>query len=218
MKDQIELDKYYERATRLTVTRIEGGQVVDTVVYNILDAIPDTEFESISSLVFRQMSVNQWFARLSAFRAYVSTQEGVSNIAAFETNLFRRENSLCGPQAPDPPDPENNYTIQVQVDWMGDGGSLSGLGGSIDLLNSSSVEQDTHAITMYSKRVNKAFTQPKTNPCKLDLSNILGYTSGGSAQLVEVRWREDGSASWTENDMTGLYSSNIQIFVEITPL
>lgn len=217
MMDQIIFEKYYERATRLTVTRIEGGQVVALVEYNILDAIPDTEFDSISSLVFRQMRPAQWLNRLNAFRAYVSNAEVVSNIAAFETNLFRRENSLCGPAAPDPPD-LNSYTIQVQVDWMGDSGSLSGLGGSIDLLNSINVEQDTYAITQYSKRVDTAFTQLKTNPCKVDLSNIAGYTSGGSAQMVEVRWREDGVSTWTQNDITGLYDSNVQLFVEISPL
>lgn len=214
--DPIEFEKYYERATRLTVTRIVGGVVVATVEYNILNAFR-TEFDSISSLEFRQMSLIQWQNRLDAFRAYVSTVEGVSNIAAFETNLFRRENSLCGP-APDPPDPENSYTIQVQVDWMGDSGSLSGLGGYIDLLNSINVEQDTYAITQYSKRVNTAFTQLKTNPCKVDLSNIASYTPGTSGQPLEVKWREDGVSAWTQTDITGLYDSNVQLFVEISPL
>lgn len=212
--EQIEIDKYYERATKLTVTKIVDGQIVSMNTYNILEAIPGTEFKAISSLSFRQLTEGMWINRLAAFRAYVASEEGVASIVPFETNLFRRENALCGPQAPDPPD-EDNYTIQVQVDWLGDDGSLSGIGGSINLLDDVNVEQDSYTITQYTKRSNAAFTQPKTNPCKLDLSSIVGYVDGGSAIQVERRWRLAESQSWTSNDITDLYNSDVQIFVEV---
>ena len=111
----------YQRRKAISVSVSAGGEQVSYNEYLVTDAIPETSFEAITDNQLAALSLNDYNDRLAAFRAYVSSVEGL-NVASYETNLARVENTTA---CPIPPAEIYSLTLTIHPDSTGVAGVLT---------------------------------------------------------------------------------------------
>lgn len=91
-----------ERAKTLTIDKKIGGVSLSGYpkVYSILDEfeVPPFVIAAITELQFQQLTVQEYTNRLTAFKTYIETEEGIADLDAItdeETPPYQENETSC---------------------------------------------------------------------------------------------------------------------------
>lgn len=199
----------YQRAVTLRVITIIDGEVDSDNSYSLLDPIPDTAFGAITSKALAALSTVDYDARMVALRAYVSEQEVVTAIAAYESNSARIQNETACPI------PTTQITIDVEISWVEiEIDSDDGMVGFVNLTDNLGNGVDSQSVAMYAKEASIIFTVDETaGGYKVSLASIFALL-GGFYVDDYVRYRIDGG-SWIVAHKTSVITTDALIDVEV---